>query len=273
MTGGKHPYRPIGVFDSGVGGLTVCRKIMETLPAESIVYLGDTARVPYGSKSPETVIRYAQSCTELLIRHNIKILVIACNTASAFALEALRQRLPIPVVGVIEPGARAACNCTTNGHVGVIGTRGVIGSNIYTKTIQHLRPESRVYGVACPLFVPFAEEGWVEGPIIKEVAAAYLTELIEEKIDTLVLGCTHYPLLRTIIAEIMRPDIRLVGSAGETAKAVARIMQGAGLNHKSGEQGMHRFLVSDGPEGFFRIAARFFGQPLNEVEWVDICTG
>jgi len=269
----KDPYRPIGVFDSGVGGLTVCRKIAETLPAESIVYLGDTARVPYGSKSSATVIRYAQACANLLVQHNIKLLVIACNTASAFALETLQSTLPIPTLGVVEPGARAACSGSKTGRIGVIGTRGVIASGVYVKTIQRLRPETQVYGVPCPLFVPFAEEGWTEGNIIRDVAQTYLSGLIEQEIDTLVLGCTHYPLLRNTISEVMGESTRLVDSAEETALAVAQIMNQhclaiSDLNHR----GTHRFLVSDGPETFSNVGTRFFGCPLNSVEWVDVCT-
>ncbi len=273
MTQNKDPYRPIGVFDSGVGGLTVCRKIMETLSAESIVYLGDTARVPYGSKSPKTVIRYAQACANLLIRQNIKLLVIACNTASAFALNTLRSQLPIPVLGVIEPGARAACNCSESGRIGVIGTRGVVGSKIYTRTIQNIRPDTHVYGVACPLFVPFAEEGWVEGAVFKQVAKTYLEELIQKDIDTLVLGCTHYPLLRNTIADVMGPEIRLVDSAEETARAVMLTMKHERLLVQDDKPGSHRFLVSDDPEGFSRVGARFFGHELDEITWVDVCTG
>lgn len=179
----------------------------------------------------------------------------------------------IPVLGVIEPGARAACNSSQSGYIGVIGTRGVIDSEIYAKTIQKMRPDTHVYGVACPLFVPFAEEGWAEGAIIKEVANTYLNELIQKHIDTLVLGCTHYPLLRNTIATVMGDGIRLVDSAEETARAVALTMQEENLLVPDKQQGNHRFLVSDGPEGFSRIAQHFFGQPINEVKWVDVCTG
>lgn len=273
MTGDRGPYRPIGVFDSGVGGLTVCRKIAETLPAESIVYLGDTARVPYGSKSAATVIRYAQACAKLLVKHDIKLLVIACNTATAFALETLRQNLPIPVLGVITPGARAACSNSRSGSIGVIGTRGVINSHVYVRTIQEIRPDVRVYGKACPLFVPFAEEGWTEGDVIRSVAQTYLTDLLEKDIDTLVLGCTHYPLLRNTIAEVAGDRVRLVDSAEETALSVARTMKEGNLIAPNNTQGEHRFLVSDSPEGFSQIGARFFGQALRTVEWVDVCTG
>ncbi|MCK5861367.1 MAG: glutamate racemase [Candidatus Hydrogenedentes bacterium] len=271
MTEGNTPYRPIGVFDSGVGGLTVCRKIAATLPAESIVYLGDTARVPYGSKSAATVIRYAQACADLLVTHNIKLLVVACNTATAFALETLRQNLSIPVLGVIDPGARAACSVTTSGRIGVIGTRGVINSNIYTKTIQKIRPDTCVHSVACPLFVPFAEEGWTEGSIIHQVAQTYLTKLIKKDIDTLVLGCTHYPLLRNPIAAVAGNSVRLVDSAEETARAVVRTMEKENLLIRDNVQGTHRFLVSDGPEGFSQTGIQFFGQALSAVEWVDVC--
>ncbi len=263
----------IGVFDSGVGGLTVCRRIAETLPAESIVYLGDTARVPYGSKSANTVIRYATACAQLLSRRNIKLLVVACNTASAFALETLQQQLPIPVLGVVTPGALAACNCSSSGRIGVIGTRGVIESGVYEATIRRLWPDAQVFGKACPLFVPFAEEGWTEGPIIKDVVRTYLDALLQADIDTLVLGCTHYPLLRHVIAEVAGSHVRLVDSAEETARDVVRVLGEHDMVLPADEQGAHTFLVSDCPDGFMDLGAQFFGRPLERVEWVDVCDG
>ncbi|HDP34719.1 MAG TPA: glutamate racemase [Candidatus Hydrogenedentes bacterium] len=268
-----NPYRPIGVFDSGVGGLTVCRKIWETLPSESIVYLGDTARVPYGSKSASTVIRYALTCANLLVNRNIKLLVVACNTATAFALETLQEQLQVPVVGVIVPGARAACKHSKSGRIGVIGTRGVINSGVYVKTIQEIRPDAKVYSAACPLFVPFAEEGWTEGDVIETVARTYLSDLLGKGIDTLVLGCTHYPLLREVIAETAGESVRLVDSAEETAFAVTQKIEQENLRVPDHTRGNHIFLVSDDPKNFAQTGARFLGYSLEQVEWVDVCDG
>jgi len=265
------PYRPIGVFDSGVGGLTVCRKLIETLPSESLLYLGDTARVPYGSKSAATVVRYARACARLLVDGGVKLLVVACNTASAFALDILAEELEIPVLGVVEPGARAACLSSSRGRIGVIGTRGVIASNAYVDTIRRLRPEAHVFGAACPLFVPFAEEGWTEGEAIMSVARVYLTELLHHDIDTLVLGCTHYPLLRDVIGAVMGPGIRLVDSAEETAKAVAHILCSRELLVSGSVSAKHVFWVSDAPESFLKTGERFLGRALEQVEWVDVC--
>ncbi len=265
------PYRPIGVFDSGVGGLTVCRKLIETLPSESLLYLGDTARVPYGSKSAATVVRYARACARLLVDGGVKLLVVACNTASAFALDILAEELEIPVLGVVEPGARAACLSSSRGRIGVIGTRGVIASNAYVDTIRRLRPEAHVFGAACPLFVPFAEEGWTEGEAIMSVAKVYLTELLHHDIDTLVLGCTHYPLLRDVIGAVMGPEIRLVDSAEETAKAVAHILCSRELLVSESVSAKHVFWVSDAPESFLKTGERFLGRALEQVEWVDVC--
>ncbi len=264
-------YRPIGVFDSGVGGLTVCRKIIETLPAESLLYLGDTARVPYGSKSAATVVRYARACARLLVDGGVKLLVVACNTASAFALDILAEELEIPVLGVVEPGARAACNSSGSGRIGVIGTRGVIASNAYVDTIRRLRPAAQVFGAACPLFVPFAEEGWTEGEAIMSVARSYLAGLLHHDIDTLVLGCTHYPLLRDVIGEVMGPTIRLVDSAEETAKAVADTLGSRELLVPENALARHAFWVSDAPESFLKTGERFLGRALERVEWVDVC--
>ena len=260
----------IGIFDSGVGGLTVCRKIAEALPGESLVYLGDTARVPYGSKSAATVERYARACAALLMERNVKMLVVACNTASAFALPLLQASLEIPVVGVVEPGARAACSRTRTGRVGVIGTRGTINSGSYEKIILRMCPDYRVFSMACPLFVPFAEEGWTEGAAITEVTRAYLGELLPHAIDTLVLGCTHYPLLSAVISEVAGDAVALVDSAEETARVVAATLRDRQLINPSDEAGQHAFLVSDAPECFRDAGERFFGYPLERVEWVDV---
>lgn len=260
----------IGIFDSGVGGLTVFRRITEVLPDESVVYLGDTARVPYGTKSPETVIRYARACARVLRGHHVKIIVVACNTASAFAVEALQCELDLPVVGVIEPGAAAAARVSRSGRIGVIGTTGTIGSGVYTRAITSRLPEAHVFAKPCPLFVPLVEEGWTEGYVPREVASIYLAELLAERIDTLVLGCTHYPLLADVISEIAGGHVRLVDSAQETARAVQQTLTTEGLRTSTDPGAPRRaFLVSDGPEAFARIGRRFLGYDIGEVGWVD----
>ncbi len=265
--------RAIGIFDSGVGGLTVFKRIAQRLPHEHLCYLGDTARVPYGTKSADTVIRYARSCAARLTERGIKLLVVACNTASAYALESLAAELPVPVVGVVEPGAREAVRCCKNGRVGVIGTSGTVASGAYTRAIAALNSDIRVYSKACTLFVPLAEEGWTRGELPRTVARTYLAKLAARRIDTLVLGCTHYPLLRGPIAEAAGPGVRLVDSAQETAKAVEAVLRESGLLRGALTPGKHRFLVSDSPVSFARVGARFLGHPLAGVEWVDVQTG
>ncbi len=259
----------IGILDSGVGGLTVFRRIAARLPRESVVYLGDTARVPYGTKSPETVLRYARNCTRVLLDRGVKLLVVACNTASAHALEALRDELDVPVLGVVEPGARAAVAKSTSGRIGVIGTPSTVGSRVYEDTIAGLNPDARVFSVPCPLFVPLAEEGWVRGEVPLKVAHAYLDGLIEHEIDALVLGCTHYPLLAPVIGEAMGPAVALVDSAGETAAVVEQTLAALDLACSVPMEPRHRFLVSDAPDGFARVGRRFLGAPLTTVEWLD----
>jgi len=261
--------RPIGVFDSGVGGLTVLRQIARQLPRESLIYLGDTARVPYGTKSPQTVIRYARACAALLLERDIKMLVVACNTASAFALDALRDDLGMPVIGVIEPGARAAARKSRTGRIGVIGTAGTVASGAYEKAIAAAAPQARVFTRACPLFVPLAEEGWTEGPVPEAVAHTYLAALLDKGIDTLVLGCTHYPLLAGVIAQAAGQAVALVDSAEETAGAVRETLEALALSRQCADPPTRRFLVSDDPDGFERIGRRFLGCAMDYVEWVD----
>jgi glutamate racemase len=258
----------LGIFDSGVGGLTVFRQIADCLPNESIIYLGDTARVPYGTKSPDTVIRYARACAAILIERGIKLLVVACNTASAFALDTLRDELDIPVLGVVEPGAAAAVHATRNKRVGVIGTPGTISSGEYPAKITALEPGIEVFCRPCPLFVPLAEEGWVEGEVPRHAAEHYLDPLRQAGIDTLVLGCTHYPLLKNTIGGVMGPGIALVDSAEATARVVKNMISGLGLEN-DGAEPRRAFLVSDAPEAFETIGARFLGCSLRNIEWVD----
>lgn len=263
-------WQAIGIFDSGVGGLTVLREVVRALPQEDTIYFGDTARVPYGTKSPDTVIRYSQEIASFLVKRDIKLLVVACNTASAVALPTLRRMLSIPVVGVIEPGAKRAAEVTSSGVVGVIGTAGTIRSSAYTRAIKRINPEISVLSKACPLFVPLAEEGWIDNEIARLTAKAYLDELSEAEVDTLVLGCTHYPLLKKTIAEIMGGQVRLVDSAEETARTVASILAEKNLLRPKAEQGNHHYYVTDVPAGFIRVGNRFLGGRLGDVYQVSL---
>lgn len=263
-------WKAIGIFDSGVGGLTVLRELMQALPQEDTVYLGDTARVPYGTKSPETVTRYARQIAAFLVSRDIKLLVVACNTASAVALEELQAELPLPVVGVIEPGAKRAAAVTKSGTVGVIGTEGTIRSSAYAKAIKRINPDIEVITAACPLFVPLAEEGWVDNDVARLAARIYLEPLRQQGIDTLVLGCTHYPLLKKTIGEVMGPDVTLVDSAAETSRTVAAILAGQGLLRPESETGNHHYFVTDIPAGFIRVGNRFLGGSLGDVYQVNL---
>jgi glutamate racemase len=267
----------IGVFDSGVGGLTVVRALREELPAERIIYLGDTARVPYGSKSPQTVLRYSRNNARFLLARGVKLLVIACNTASAHALPSLGDELPVPVLGVVEPGAREAVAATRTGRLGVIGTLGTIRSSSYRRAIAAVAPTLQVATQACPLFVPLAEEGWLEGEVPRLTAERYLGELFAalDGIDTLVLGCTHYPLLRPVLSEVAtrlagRP-VTLVDSAGAMARATRDALAAAGLRRTGGPGALECYITDAA-----RIAEwgpRFLGEPLGHVEEVDVDAG
>jgi glutamate racemase len=248
----------IGIFDSGVGGLTVLHAVLGALPHEHLIYLGDTGRYPYGSRSAEIVTRYAMESADFLVERRLKLLVIACNTATSAALETLRARVPVPVIGVVEPGARAAVRATRNGRVGVIGTEAVIGSGAYTRALRAQNPTLELFTRACPLFVPLAEEGWTEGPVVRSVADTYLSSLARSGIDTLILGCTHYPLLKPLIAEVMGPSVTLVDSAEETAREVAARLEQDGMA-RAGGPGSTSFFVTDAPDRFVRIGQRFLG--------------
>ena len=261
--------KAIGVFDSGVGGLTVLKALMRRLPAESTVYLGDTARVPYGTKSPEVVIRYSLANARLLMRHEIKLLVVACNTASSVSLPALAAALEVPVLGVIEPGALAAAAATA-GRVGVVGTLGTIASGAYQDALAGARPGVEVLARACPLFVPLAEEGWTEGEVVEAIARRYLADFEAFRPDTLVLGCTHYPLLKDAIGNVVGPGVRLVDSAEATAEAAERLLAERGLLAAAGARGSHRFFVTDLPERFAEVGARFLERPIERAELVDL---
>ncbi|MBE5874816.1 MAG: glutamate racemase [Lachnospiraceae bacterium] len=248
---------PIGVFDSGVGGLTVVREIMRQIPNEKIIYFGDTARVPYGSKSKDTVTRFSRQIVRFLQTHNVKTIVIACNTASAYALEDLEREIDIPVIGVVKPGAKVASEVTRNGKIGVIATEATIGSKIYSQYITEINKDVTIFGKACPLFVPLVEEGLWQDPVTDEIARRYLAELIDIDIDTLILGCTHYPLIRSTVAKIMGEDVTLVNPAYETARELKELLKEKGLlNEKQPALGenQYRFFVSDGAEKFKRFA-------------------
>jgi len=258
----------IGIFDSGVGGLTVLHALLAALPREDLIYLGDTGRYPYGTKSAETVTRYSIENVDFLIAKGVKLLVVACNTASSVALAALAARYPVPVIGVIEPGARAAAARTRNGRVGVIGTEGTIASGAYTAALRALRPGLEIYTRPCPLLVALAEEGWVEGPIPRAVVETYLATLKKSGIDTLVLGCTHYPLLKALIAEAMGERVVLIDSAEETARAVAELLGGQGLERQRGA-GSASFFVTDVPDRFVRIGQRFLGARLESAVRIE----
>ena len=263
-------WKAIGIFDSGVGGLTVLKEVVRALPQEDTIYLGDTARVPYGTKSPETVIRYSRQIARYLLNLDIKLLVVACNTASALALTALQQEFSIPIVGVIEPGARAAAEVTVTGKVGVIGTAGTIGSSAYTKAIKRINPEIEVVTRPCPLFVQLAEEGWVDNEVARLTARIYLSGLKDQGVDTLVLGCTHYPILKEVISEVMGPGVTLVDSGEQTALTVARILSEHELLRPTVEKGNHHYYVTDIPAGFIRVGNRFLGGRLGDVYQIDL---
>lgn len=265
--------RAIGVFDSGVGGLTVLKALMSKLPAESTVYLGDTARVPYGTKSAEVVTRYSLKNAEFLVSQEIKLLVVACNTASAVALPSLSAALDVPVLGVIGPGAQTAASTTRTGKVGVIGTPGTIRSGAYQRALETARPGANVLAKPCPLFVPLAEEGWTHGEVPRLVATEYLVELAQAGVDTLVLGCTHYPLLKGVIAEVMGSAVTLVDSAEATADAAARLLSNGPVLPSAGATPVHRYFVTDTPDRFVQVAARFLGRTVPHAEQVDITFG
>jgi glutamate racemase len=256
---------PIGVFDSGLGGLTVAHEIMRQLPAESLIYFGDTARVPYGPKSPDTVRRYSREISAFLLEQGVKAIVVACNTATAHALPTLRDELDVPVIGVVEPGARAAVRATRSGHIGVIGTAGTIRSQAYVRAIDAENPDVRVTALACPLFVPLVEEGWTNHEATHLVAEEYLAPFVKDPIDTLVLGCTHYPLLKPVIGEIVGRSVRLIDSAEETALDARRMLAANDLAASEGE-GAYRFIASDDPQQFLTLGRRFLGSAIERVE-------
>ncbi len=261
---------PIGIFDSGIGGLTVLKEIARELPSESTIYLGDTARVPYGIRSPETVSRYSFENTRFLYSRGIKLLVVACNTVSSISLDAIRETVSIPVVGVIEPGAKAAVAATRNKKVGVIGTAATIRSSSYTKAIQAMDATVEVFGLACPLFVPLVEEGWTEGMVVELTAERYLKELKQKGIDTLVLGCTHYPLLKEVLARVMGGGVRLIDSAIETAREIRAILEAGSLARQKKDPLTREFYVTDSPDKFLEVGERFLGSRMEFIRKIEL---
>ncbi|HEY4128603.1 MAG TPA: glutamate racemase [Gammaproteobacteria bacterium] len=265
---------PVGIFDSGVGGLTVLKALRARLPHEHFLYLGDTARLPYGTKGPDTVSRYAVQAAGHLVQRGIKLLVVACNTASAVALPALTTEFaPLPVIGVVEAGAAAAAATSKRGHIAVLATEGTVQGGAYERAILARRPDAHVFSQACSLFVALAEEGWVKGPLVESVAREYLTPLRQEKrhegLDTLVLGCTHFPLLKEAIAQVAGPEVTLVDSGETVALAVEKLL---GDKARTSGKGGARYLATDGPERFARVGSRFLGESLTptDVEIVDL---
>ena len=263
---------PVGVFDSGVAGLTVAREIMRNLPSEKIVYFGDTARVPYGSKSKETVIRYSRQIIRFLQEQQVKAIVVACNTASAFALDTVRDEFDIPIIGVIESGAKVAAARTRNKRVGIIGTVGTVGSGIHAQYLKKLDPGITVFGKACPLFVPLVEEGWLHDPVTVEVASRYLKELQDKDVDTLILGCTHYPLIRSTIRQVMGEEVCLVNPAYETALELGKLLEEQGLSSTGTEQKEfpYRFYVSDLADEFKEFANSILPYDVEMTKKIDI---
>lgn len=272
---------PVGVFDSGVGGLTVLRALARELPDEDFVYLGDTARLPYGTKSPESIRRYALQAADLLKSRGVKCLVVACNTASAVALDALASEFsPVPVLGVLEPGAAAACRATRSGRIAVIATESTVQGGAYQRAITRRLPAAVVTARACPLFVALAEEGWTEGPIVEAVAHRYLDELFaaggEQRPDTLVLGCTHFPVVAPTLQKVLGPDVTIVDSAATTAAALAGTLSDHGLVRPPGPRGgTIALLATDGAGRFARVGGIFLGRPVDaaRVELVDLAGG
>ncbi|MGN1203448.1 MAG: glutamate racemase [Lachnospiraceae bacterium] len=264
---------PIGVFDSGIGGLTVAREIMRQIPNEKIIYFGDTARVPYGNKSKETVTRFSRQIVRFLESHQVKTIVVACNTASAYALDELEDEIDIPIMGVVKPGAKAAAEATRNGKIGVIATEATINSHIYGEYIKELNPDVQIWGKACPLFVPLVEEGLLQDPVTDEIARRYLTELIDLNIDTLILGCTHYPLIRSTIGRIMGENVNLVNPAYETARELKEMLAEKNLLQDKAPglgSNQYQFYVSDTTDKFIRFANSIIKYGILSAKQVNI---
>jgi glutamate racemase len=262
--------RPIGVIDSGVGGLTVAKEMMRQLPKERILYIGDTARCPYGPRPSEEVRQFTWEMTNHLLKQNIKMLVIACNTATAVVLEEIQNKVDIPVLGVIEPGARAALKSTNTHRIGIIGTNGTVKSNAYPLALKELHNQVEVESLACPLFVPLVESGNFEGEEARRIVEETLKPLLDSQIDTLILGCTHYPLLKPIIQEVIGEEVTLISSGEETASEVSAILSYSHLLNNGEDEGDHLFFTTGSSELFQTIASKWFGHPIRNVQRISL---
>ncbi|MEF9934878.1 MAG: glutamate racemase [Clostridium sp.] len=262
--------RPIGVFDSGIGGLTVAKEIMDILPSEDIVYFGDTARVPYGNKSKLTIEKFSLQISRFLETENVKAIVIACNTASAFALDAVKDKFSVPVIGVINPGARAAATTTKNNKIGIIGTEGTVSSGAYSKAVENICNEIEIFSTPCPLFVPIVEEGWSEKEVSYMIAKEYLQNLKEIGVDSLVMGCTHYPLLNNVVQRVMGEDVTLINPARETAIELRLILKDLNILNSEGDRGIYKYFVSDNAKKFVTVGERFLNRKIEDIVEIDI---
>ncbi|MEA3287646.1 MAG: glutamate racemase [Candidatus Marinimicrobia bacterium] len=266
-----NPEQAIGIFDSGLGGISVVRALVDLLPHEHLIYFGDTARVPYGSKSKDTVIRFSHQISSFMLEQQVKMIVVACNTASAVALDSLKQSFDIPIVGVIEPGSKAAVKFAPNKRIGVIGTSATIRSGAYRSAIREIDPEVQVADQSCPLLVPLVEENWLNDSVVKQVIQRYLKTFENDKPDSLILGCTHYPYLKVAIQEVIGDDVQLVDSGEETAAEVQRVLAEMELlNSERIDPGKHKFYVSDFPQKFEETASRFLGRPLENLFKIEL---
>ena len=250
---------PIGIFDSGLGGLTVFKQVIRELPQENVIYFGDTARVPYGTKSKEAIIRFSIENVEELLKRKVKVIVIACNSSTSYALDVLQKEFDVPIIGVIEPGVRKAVEATRSGRIGIIATLATVNSGKYQEHIKARSRSSKIFSQACPLFVPLVEEGWLNTAVTRSVAAEYLKPLKAKKIDTLILGCTHYPLLKPVLRQVMGKDVELIDSAREVALEAKRVLQEGGLLRTSMGKAKYDFIISDRPQAFKKLAQKFLG--------------
>lgn len=262
--------KPIGIFDSGLGGLTVFKQIKNHLPGENLIYFGDTARVPYGTKSSETVKRYAREIVEFLLQRDVKMIVAACNTVSALALDEIRQSVSVPILGVIKPGAKSAVRASSTGRIGIIGTRATVDSGAYGKEIRNIESTAKTFSLACPIFVPLAEEGWYNNEVARKTAEIYLTPMKDNQIDVLILGCTHYPVFKTLIGEVLGEKTSLIDSAVAVASAVEEIVEPSGNSSQSNGSPEYSFFVTDESQRFRTVGRIFLGEKLERIQLVKL---